>query len=144
MKRTLALAVVASMALAGFARAEGPDVIAVRKAGQDLLAGTFDGIRGVVAAKGNITKLDEPAKAMARWIRVFPTLFPEGSDKGDTKALPAIWSDHAGFVKDADALAVAAMKLAADAKAGKRDVMLADFKAVGEACRSCHQKFKAK
>src|SRR3954451_14511168 len=27
----------------------------------------------------------------------FPDLFPAGSEKGDTKAGPAIWSDNAGF-----------------------------------------------
>ena len=73
----------------------------------------------MVAAKGDVTKLEKPAKAIARWMKVFPTLFPPGSDKGEnTKALPSIWSDHAGFVKAADRLADAADTLAADAKAG--------------------------
>ena len=145
MKRTLALALVASLAVGGLARAAGPDPIAVRQAGQDLLFGTFTGIRGVVAAKGDITKLEQPAKAMARWIRVFPSLFPPGSDKGEhTKALPAIWSNHAGFVKAADRLAVAADKLATDAKAGNRDAVVAQIKVVGHACGACHREFKAR
>ncbi len=145
MKRTLALAVVASLAVGGLARAAGPDPIAVRQAGQDLLFGTFTGIRGVVAAKGDITKLEQPAKAMARWIRVFPTQFPPGSDKGEnTKALPAVWSNHEGFVKAADRLAVAADKLAVEAKAGNREAVIAQIKEVGEACKACHQHFKAR
>src|SRR5487761_2715394 len=117
MKRTLLLAVVATFAVAGLARAEGPDPIAVRQAGQDLMLGTFTGIHGVLAAKGDISKLEEPAKAMAKWIRVFPSLFPPGSDKGKTKALPAIWSDRSGFEKAAANLATAADKLAVLVKA---------------------------
>ena len=60
----------------------------------------------MVAAKGDVKTLEIPAKAMARWIKQFPTLFPAGSEQGhDTKALPAIWSDTAGFQKAAGNLA---------------------------------------
>ena len=46
MKKTLALAVVASLAVAGLAQAAGPDPIAVRQAGQDMLFGNFTAMRG--------------------------------------------------------------------------------------------------
>lgn len=144
MKRTLALAVVASLAAAGLARAAGPDPIAVRQAGQFLMFGDFTGMNAVVAAKGDVTKLKNPAKAIARWMKVFPTLFPPGSEKGEnTKAEPSIWSNHAGFVKAADKLAADADTLEGYAKAGNRAKVAAQLRVMGEDCKACHKQFKA-
>jgi len=126
------------------ARAQVADPIAIRQAGQDLLSGDFSGIRAVVAAKGDLTKLEAPAKAMARWIRTFPSQFPPGSDKGETKALPAVWSDRAGFEKAANALAEAADRLAAAAKAGNGEAVATEVKAVGDACTACHRTYRAR
>ena len=114
MTRQLVLFAALALATAGIARADDFSVIVTRQAGQDLLLGDFSGIRAVVAAKGDVKTLQQPAEAMAKWMRQYPTLFPAGSDQGhDTKALPAIWSDMAGFQKIANQGADAAVKLAA-------------------------------
>lgn len=72
----------------------------------------------------------------------FGTLFPEGSDKGDTKALPAVWSNRAGF----DAELAAFNKAVA---AGAPNIATADgfknaFSAVAQTCRTCHSTYKAR
>ncbi|HXT79025.1 MAG TPA: cytochrome c [Acetobacteraceae bacterium] len=145
MTKKLALGLVIALAAVGAARADGYDPIETRQAGQDLLAGDFAGIRAVVAAKGDVTKLADPAKAMARWITQFPSQFPPGSDKGhNTKALPAIWSDPAGFKKAASDLATAADKLAQLAKAGDAEAMGPQLKVVADACVACHRTYRAK
>ena len=130
---------------AGAARADGIEPIEARQAGQDLLAGDFAGIRAVVAAKGEVKKLENPAKAMARWIRQFPNQFPKGTEQGhNTKALPAIWSDEAGFKKAADDMAEAADKLAMSAKADDADSVATQVRAVADACNGCHRTYRAK
>ena len=144
---TKKFALIAALALvtagAGAACAEGFNPIVTRQAGQDLVLGDFAGIRAVVAAKGNVKELEKPAAALARWMEQFPTLFPPGSDKGDhTKALPAIWSDPAGFKAAADHLIAEANKLAMLAKADDAGAIPAQVKAVGEACGACHKKFR--
>lgn len=145
MTRTLAILAVLTFAATGSAYAAGPDPIETRQAGQDLLSADFAGIRAVVAAKGDVKTLENPAKAMARWIKQFPSQFPPGSDKGhDTKALPAIWTDSAGFEKAALDLADAATKLAELAKAGDTDAVAAQVKVVGDACSACHKTFRAR
>jgi len=145
MTRKLVLLAGLAIATAGIAQAQSIDVIESRQAGQDLLAGTFAGIRGVVAAKGDVKTLENPAKAMARWIKQYPTLFPKGSDTGhDTKALPAVWSDMAGFQKAAGDLADASTKLAELAKAGDADAVAAQVKVVGDACGACHRTYRAR
>ena len=133
------------LSVMGAARADGPDPITLRQTGMDLNAGTFAWVKAVVTAKGDVKPLENAGKALARWSTVFPALFPPGSDKGgDTKALPEIWSDSAGFKKDAETFGAAATKLASDAKAGDADAVAADFKSVGEACGACHKAYRAK
>jgi cytochrome c556 len=148
MTRKPALAVLGlslALAAAGAAQAQAPDPIETRQAGQDLLAGDYAGIRAVLAAKGDMKSLEKPADAMARWMRQFPSQFPPGSDKGhDTKALPAVWSDAAGFRKAADTMADAAEKLAQLARAGDAEGVATQVKAVGDACGACHRSYRAR
>jgi cytochrome c556 len=145
MTKKLALLVVLAFGAVGVARAEGPDPIETRQAGQDLLSSTFGGIQTAVAAKGDVTKLEFPAKAMARWMRQFPTQFPKGSDQGhNTKATAAIWTDTAGFEKAATVFAQASDKLAVLAKAGDADGFEAQVKTVGDACGACHRGYRAR
>ncbi|HTB43324.1 MAG TPA: cytochrome c [Acetobacteraceae bacterium] len=144
MMRKLALVVLA-LALTGAAQAAGPNPIETRQAGQDLMLGDFAGIRAVVAAKGDVKTLEKPADAMARWMKQFPSQFPPGSDTGhDTKALPAVWSDSAGFQKAADNFVQAADKLAQLAKAGDADGVASQVKVVGDACGACHKTYRAR
>lgn len=145
MIKKLTLMIVVMLAAAGIARAEGPDVIEMRQTGLDLLAGDYAGINAVIANKGDIKKLEGPAKAIQRWAALFPTLFPKGSETGhNTKALPEIWSDNAGFQKAAANLGEAAGKLVELAKAGDVEPMVAGAKAVGDACGACHRTYRAK
>jgi len=142
MTRKLLLGMVAVLATAGAVQAQEFNIIETRQAGQDLLSGDFAGIRAVVAAKGDLTKLEDPAKAMVRWMKQFPTTFPAGSDKPPTKALPAVWSDPTGFHKAADDFIAAAEKLSQLAKAGDAEAMTAQVKVVGDACAACHRTYR--
>ncbi|WP_428538982.1 c-type cytochrome [Rhodopila sp.] len=152
MTKPIALCAAAVMLAAlGVARADSPsgasgiDPIAVRQAGYALQGGDFAYIRSVVEAKGDVKPLEVPAKAISKWGRVIPTLFPKGSETGEnTKALPKIWSDPDGFQKIAVALVQASDKLATDAKAGATDLVAADTKELGKQCGACHKAYRAK
>jgi cytochrome c556 len=144
MTRKFALAILV-FSLAGTAYAANPDPILTRQAGQDLMQGDFTGISMVLTLKGDVKKLEQPAKAMARWMRQFPSQFPPGSDTGEnTKALPTVWSDSAGFHKAADTMADAADKLAQLAAGGDVDGMAGQLKVVGQACGACHRAYRAR
>jgi cytochrome c556 len=140
----VALVALGASAQLGVARADGPDLIAVRQAGMSLQAGDFAFIRSVVAAKGDVKPLEAPAKAIAKWAAVIPSVFAKGTDKGETKALAEVWSDQAGFQKIAMSLGEAATKLATDAKAGDLDAVTADAKLLGDQCGACHKTYRAK
>ena len=68
--------------------------------------------------------------------------FIDGSDKGNTKAKPEIWTD-----KDKFAAAIAksqddVLKLAAAGKSGSLDQIKAAVGAVGVSCKGCHDAFR--
>jgi cytochrome c556 len=141
----LILLSVLALTASELARAEGPDLIQIRQDGQALLSGDFDGIRAIAEAKGDVEELEEPARAMARWIRKFPDQFPPGTEQGHaTKALPVIWSDPSGFRKAAEAMADASDKLAQFAKAGDAEGVARQVKSVGAACSACHHDYRAR
>ncbi|MDQ2804173.1 MAG: cytochrome c [Pseudomonadota bacterium] len=149
MTRTLVLlAVIAVSGIGAATAAEAPDandVIAVRKAGQDLVLGDFTGM--LQAAKNKVPDVKpfaKPAFAIAGWERVFLTMFPPGSDHGEnTKALPAIWSNRAGFEKAGQKLASEAGKLGDFAKSGDQAGFASQVHVVGDACTACHKQFRA-
>ena len=150
---TIAVAVVlAGMATAGAAAAAwagapapGFDPIRTRQAGQDLVTGSFIGMRQAVIHKLPVRPFAGTAMAIAKWMQQFPTLFPAGSDRGDnTKALGAIWKDRAAFDKDADNASAAARKLALLAKADNGPGFAAQLKVLGGTCGTCHKQFRAR
>src|SRR5256885_253443 len=129
----LAGAVLAVIGLAAEAGAQSPgfDVIVTRPNGQDLVGAVAAGMKRTVAAKEEVKPYADGAQAISRWALQFPSLFPPGSDKGhDTKALPAVWSDRAGFEKAASNLSEEAAKLAAAAKADDKAAFADQFDAM--------------
>jgi cytochrome c556 len=144
MTKIPALLTVMILAVGGAAQAQGIDPIQTRQAGYDLLSATFSGVKAVITANGDVKTLEASGKAIQRWGTVIPTLFPPGSDTGNTKAAPAIWTDNAGFRKAAMTLSTAGETLATAAKAGDATAVAAAFKGVGEACGACHKEYRLK
>ena len=140
------LAMVFTLGLAASAaQAQSADAtIAARKAGMDLLSAAAGASKRAVDAKGDVKPLKSTADAMAAWAAAVPGLFPAGSDKGNTKALPEVFSDHAGFEKAAGVLHVASMKLAAAADANDQAAFATAFGEVGAACGACHRTYRAR
>ena len=68
--------------------------------------------------------------------------FSPGSDKGDTRAKPEIWSDTAKFKTVGEKLHADAVKLLAAAKTGSLDSIKAAVGPVGGDCKSCHDDFR--
>ncbi|MBE0366687.1 c-type cytochrome [Pseudoalteromonas aurantia] len=68
--------------------------------------------------------------------------FTAGSDKGDTSALPAIWSDRAKFDAKAKSFAEYAQALAVAAQSGDKKTIAPAFKNWAKGCKDCHKSFK--
>ena len=120
------------------------DVIKERQENRKQAAAAMRAIKGIVDAKGPTAGAVEQAAKLKTLQVAFDKMFPAGSDKGETKALPTVWSDWAGFQaasKNADA---AYDKLATAAGSGDLAVLTAAFGDTGKACGACHEKFRAK
>ncbi len=145
-KLSLAVSVIVFSATAAMA-ADNP--IATRKSLMDANSAAA----GMAAAmmKGDIDYNPTIAKSAIMTLHAvahsYGAFFPEGSDNGDTKASPKIFTDRAGF--DA-ALAKFQADTDAAAKASGKDgpADLAAFKAamgpVFGNCKSCHQDYRLK
>jgi cytochrome c556 len=76
-------------------------------------------------------------------LEAFITLFPEGTETGhDTRALPVIWEDWAGFTAANDE-ALAAAEAARTVAADGLDALRPAFAELGGTCRSCHETYRA-
>ena len=71
------------------------------------------------------------------------TLFPPGSDKGDTAATPAVFTNFDDFKVKAAKLGADA-KVAEDAAAKGLDAFKASIGAVGQDCQTCHDLYRKK
>jgi cytochrome c556 len=72
------------------------------------------------------------------------TYWPAGTDNASiegTRALPAIWNDFPGVIAEAQKLSASLSTLQAEAGNGL-EAMQAALMPVGQACGSCHEKFR--
>lgn len=134
--------VTALPAAAQFAKPE--DAVKYRKAAFTVMAAHFGRVGAMVngrapfdaaAAQANL----EVANTMAK----LPfTAFGPGTDVGETRAKPNIWSDNAKFTAAANKMVEEMGKLNAAAKTGNLDQIKAAFGPVGGACKACHDDFR--
>jgi cytochrome c556 len=122
-----------------------PDMIIARQAGYDLMNVVVGDIKAGIASGADVKSFKDSALAIAKWGKAIPSMFPAGSDTGhETKALPVVWSDRAGFDKDAAHMAAAADKLAELAAADDKAGFATQFQALGAACGTCHRAYRAR
>lgn len=147
-----ALAALTMAALAGLghavpALAQGAtagDVVAERKAGLKQMSGHLEAIKGILDSRGELGPVAGRATEMQRFFEGFPARFPPGSDKDGSRALPAVWSDRAGF-EQANANMVAVLgKLRDAAASGDAGATATAFRETGGTCGACHRNHRAR
>jgi cytochrome c556 len=149
MRKTLVLALIGAMAAgamvggATLALAQG-DVIKQRKDNRQAVRQAMGAIKGVIDAKGPTAGAVPHAAKLKELEMAFVKLFPAGSDKGETKALPVIWTDMAGFQAASKNADMAYDKLAAAGGSGDMAALTTAFADAGKACGACHDKYRAK
>lgn len=138
----LATAALAAPAFAQFQKPE--DAVKYRKATFTVMAAHF----GRLGAMAN-GRIPFDAKVAAENAALVDTLarlpwdaFGPGTDKGETRALPAVWTEQAKFKAASDRLVAESAKLNAAAKTGNLDAIKTAFGAVGQSCKACHDDFR--
>lgn len=98
-------------------------------------------IQGKVAFKD---QLADHVKALEATTRDLNSLFPVGSDVGDTKALGEVWSNNDEFQKRAKDAQQKSAALAKAVAAGDTQNYGARLKETLDTCKSCHKDFRKK
>ncbi|MDF1793360.1 MAG: cytochrome c [Thalassobaculaceae bacterium] len=142
MKTSTKLAAIAVLGLTMIAGMASADVVDTRQKGFKAHVGNMKAVQAAVES-GNAAAAVDPAKAMLAYAESIPSLFPEGSGEGETRALPAIWSDWAGFEKAASNHVAAVEKLVAMAESGDASALGDQLKATGGTCGACHKAYRA-
>jgi len=91
----------------------------------------------------NAAKAAKAARDLATTTKKIPELFPKGSNGHPSEALDAVWTEWDRFTGDAHDAEAAAKALGAALEASDRDWKAA-FQAMTDACKSCHESFRAK
>jgi cytochrome c556 len=133
-------AAIAAMCTASAAFAQ--DVIAQRREGLRGMGRQMEAIKAVTDARGDTRPLVERVDAMITFYNGLPALFPAGSGTGETRALPAIWTDNAGFVQANTNMVTALTALRTAAAAGDVAATTAAFNQAGATCGGCHRPYR--
>jgi len=86
--------------------------------------------------------IETSARQIAGHAQKIQRLFPVGSDKHPSTALPSVWAKNKQFAQSANELTGKAMKLSTKARTKKRIVVLPAFSEVAKACKACHDNFR--
>lgn len=129
-------------ALAQFQKPE--DAVKYRKAALTVMGTHFGRIGAMV--NGRVPYDAAAAANSAAIVQTMSALpwegFVAGTDKGDTRAEPEIWTEQAKFREGAEKLQAETAKLATAAKTGNLDAVKAAFGAVGQSCKACHDAYR--
>jgi cytochrome c556 len=94
-------------------------------------------------ARFDAAKAGAAAKELDTTTKKIPELFPKGSGGHPSEALSAVWEEWDRFTGNAHDAEKAADALAAALAASDQDWKAA-FKTMTDACKSCHEDFRAK
>ena len=113
--------------------------IAIMTALRGHLVAASMSVRGLVDDKGHIVN---HAQGIANTTMELGNIFPEGSNVGESEALPVIWEEQEEFrvaimkVQDASAEFLEAVE------DGDAEAIGGAFRNLGGACRGCHDQFR--
>jgi cytochrome c556 len=148
MKKVIALTIAALAALgsvcahAQFAKPE--DAIKYRKNALFVMQQNFSRVAAMASGKAPFdAKVAAESAAVAEYVGKLPwAAFGDGTDKGETKAKPEIWTNKAKFNEYAEKSQAELAKLSAAAKTGNLESIKAAVGAVGGSCKTCHDAFR--
>jgi cytochrome c556 len=152
-RKVLAAIIAVTAAGAAIAAEMKPEyLVKVRQSGYTFMAWNMGKIKAQTVENTAPFNKDEVAAAANAIAAIansgMGALYAPGTEKAtgwhETKALPELFTDKEGVKKVAMAFNKEANELAKVAAGGDAAAIKAQYGKVGEACKGCHDKFKAK
>lgn len=123
-------------------------VVTERRDGLKAVGVIFTAVGDTMRAGGDPRALAPRIAEVEAFFVVFGARFPAGTQQGapgiDTRALPAIWTDRAGFDRAEAALPARLAALREAAASGNVANFQAATQAAGAACGDCHRPYRAR
>lgn len=119
--------------------------IKYRQSAMKALSGHISGAVAII--KGQVPYNDDlvtHVTGLRDTTKVLPNAFKQKTSGGKTRAKSAIWEDADDFKQKIMALQSAADDFLAAAKSGGPEAAGEKLGAVGDACKDCHKKYRAK
>ena len=140
MNRARATAATLALLTLGVAASEGQ--VDYRQHVMAAVGGHMQAIADIVRGKvDHASHLATHANALADLAEITPTLFPAGSEGGDT--LPAVWENASDFQAKLDAFKEATSTLKEAAGSGEQAQVGLVLRNVGQTCKGCHDDYRA-
>ncbi len=144
-EKSILAAIVAVSAMAFTAPALADGEIKYRQAVMKSIGGHMGAISGIIKkGTANRANLVTHAQGMADLAGIAATVFPEGSDFGETEALPAIWEKPEDFKKAVKMFEDAASAFNMAAKSDDMAQIGPAFGNLAKTCKNCHENFREK
>ena len=144
MKITSAAAVLLSVGFLGnLSLADSEGIIKYRKNVMKTNAGHMGAIMDIL--KNNLpleTHVVDHARSINQNSKMILSMFPKGSDFGDTKAKPSIWKNWSKFETVSKDFVRESAKLVKVAESGDMKAFAKQVRATGKTCGGCHKHFK--
>jgi cytochrome c556 len=120
------------------------DQIELRQSAYHLMGYSFGGMAAMAQGKRPYSKVDaiRYADLLVQVASVPKGFFGEGTDKGDTRAKPEIWTKRADFDAKMDKMLAEVAKLPAVARTGDLEALKVQVKATGPTCGACHDDYR--
>ena len=126
-----------------FIGALAPDAVVLRRKLMESNNSTVaEGLNKAIQEK-NFAEIEGKCNVIVENMDKVLDFFPPGSLSEKSRAKPEIWERWKEFSKHPADVRKAAQELADAAKAGDEEAVKVRFKALGEACKSCHDTFRA-
>lgn len=123
-------------------------VVTERREGLKAVGVIFTAVGDTMRAGGDPRPLAPRIAEVEAFFVGFGARFPAGTQQGapglDTRALPAIWTDRAGFDRVEAALLPRLVALREAAASGNVANFQAATQAAGAACGDCHRPYRAR
>ena len=143
-KKVAALTVLLSFCfLVSSTLADSEGIIKYRKNVMKTNAGHMGAIMDIL--KNHLpleTHVVDHARSINQNSKMILSMFPKGSDIGDTKAKPSIWKNWSKFETVSKAFVSESAKLVKVAESGDMKSFAKQVRVTGKTCGGCHRHFK--
>jgi len=131
------------LGLGQFALADGEVEVQYRQAVMKSIGGHMASMATILKNQVHMEDLVLHARGLAGLADIAPEIFPEGSNTGKSKALPAVWDNPEAFSEAMQRMVDAAEGMASAAATEDMSEIGPAIQALGGSCKGCHDDFQA-